>query len=393
MTSKTMVAKIGLFAEEVGDHVTDAWLGVAQYGSTARRWCMHVTHEIGELLSRDNRFEALIGFWLPEHLSELRAFPGELVNLSPELDTDQLPGMPTVGVDYAAIGETAANYFLDKGFRALALCSYHHTGILGALRYSFIRTAGLRGVAVEVYDRLCPSYPPARIPEHARVFSRRTLVDWVMQLPKPIGILCNRDSRAMRVLGICEAMGVGVPEQVSVLGIGDDRTFRHFSRPSLSSVAIPSQRIGFEAARLLDSMLCHRKPRPRPLLLRPRGIITRQSTDAYCVDDPLIAEVMRYVHVHAREGIGLPDLLREFPVSRAALMQRFKKAANRSPYQAILRERLEHAKGMLIRDEESLEGVAAASGFSSAVRMARALKRQIGVSPGRFRRLNRDLPR
>ena len=74
--------------------------------------------------------------------------------------------------------------------------------------------------------------------------------------------------------------------------------------PPLSSVEIPGKRIGYEAAQLLDRIMLGKSATEEPLLLPPVRVVTRQSTDALVVEDPVVRAAMIYIRLHFSENIG-----------------------------------------------------------------------------------------
>src|SRR5205814_4595727 len=79
--------------------------------------------------------------------------------------------------------------------------------------------------------------------------------EWLVELPKPIGVLGCNDDYAHRVLNEARRQGVKVPDQLAVLGVDDDELFNTLVTPSLSSIVLPAQQIGFEAAAKLDRLM------------------------------------------------------------------------------------------------------------------------------------------
>jgi LacI family transcriptional regulator len=151
------------------------------------------------------------------------------------------------------------------------------------------------------------------------------------------------------------------------------------------------RKVGFEAARLLDELMA--KPKRRqvvpPLLVPPRGIAVRRSTEVSAVDDPLIALAMRHVREQACAGLRVSDLLAKFNVSRSVLYRRFNDALNRSPHEEILRVQLERAKRLLDESDFTLERIAELSGFQHSEYLSVAFKRELGQTPSEFRRQQR----
>ena len=81
------------------------------------------------------------------------------------------------------------------------------------------------------------------------------LAKWIQRLPKPVGIMARSDPRAQRVLEACRRTGVVVPDDVAVVGTGNDETTCELCDPPLSSVIARHSQIGYESGAMLDHLM------------------------------------------------------------------------------------------------------------------------------------------
>jgi LacI family transcriptional regulator len=114
--------------------------------------------------------------------------------------------------------------------------------------------------------------------------------------------------------------------------------------------------------------------------------VTRQSSDTVAIDDPAIAEAVRFIRRHSREPISVKQLLQAVPISRRYLEQRFLRILGRTPKAEIMRLKMELAKEFLEETELSIPAVAERSGFACAATFIRAFARTRGETPMRYRR-------
>jgi AraC-like DNA-binding protein len=73
-------------------------------------------------------------------------------------------------------------------------------------------------------------------------------------------------------------------------------------------------------------------------------------------------------------------------LSRFHFIKAFRKAMGQSPYQFLLRLRLEEAKRLLTTTRLSVEEIALTVGFSSSAQFVRMFKAVVGTTPGAYRR-------
>ena len=187
-----------------------------------------------------------------------------------------------------------------------------------------------------------------------------------------------------------------MPDDVAVLGVDNDDLIQSLAFPPLSTINTARERIGFEAAAVLERLMqpaAHAPPPESPRLIPPTGVITRQSTERIAIEDTDVADALRYIHAHAGRPITVETILREIPLSRRQLERRFRAALGRSMLDEILRCRLDRAKQLLGETELALPQVAIASGFTSASYFNVVFHKSVGTTPGEYRRrLGRGTP-
>ena len=123
---------------------------------------------------------------------------------------------------------------------------------------------------------------------------------------------------------ICDTNGIDVPEEVAILSGDNDELLCSISAPQLSSIQLDCRSIGEQAARLLERMMNGGAAPQRPMLVPPLRVVARQSTDLQAIDDPEIAGTAVPGQRLRQRHPNVKDILREFPVSRRWLEQRFR---------------------------------------------------------------------
>jgi len=298
--------------------------------------------------------------------------------------------IPTMRSDELAVGRMAAEHLIERGFRQFAFCGYNGTDWSDRRRIGFEQSIARRGFPCQVFqnpipriDRCTPEYE-----EHGIKYEQQ-LNRWLVSLPKPIGLMVCNDSRGRQVLTCCNALGLTIPDEIAVIGVDKDEVLCELSDLPLSSVILNTERIGFEAAALLDKMMNGQNPPANEILIEPKGIAVRRSTEVLAIDDPQIATALRIIREHACTGLDVPQLLKSVPLSRSSLERRFAQLLGRSPNAEIMRVKLERARQLLQESDLSLKVIAEKTGFENQEYFSRIYKKKIGVTPGQSRNQNK----
>ena len=294
--------------------------------------------------------------------------------------------VPAVMTDNAATARVAFEHLRSRGFRHFAFCGFDGADYSDLRRDTFLKLvtqAGLRCHVFESSKRLRGAAMVAYEREGLRDGGR--VGRWLLTLPKPLGLMACNDMRGQQVLDACRTVGLGVPDQVGVVGVDNDEVLCSLSDPPLSSVAPDTERIGFEVAALLDQMMAGKNVSLTPMLVEPRGVVARRSTEVLAIEDPHIAMAIRFVREHASEGIDVGDLVRAVPLSRSTLERRFTRVIGHSPKDEIMRVRLDHAKQLLTETNLSVEFIAEKVGLEHTEYLSRIFKKKVGLTPSRFR--------
>ena len=289
---------------------------------------------------------------------------------------------PRVATDLTAAGRLAAEHLLDRAFRHFAYYGLEHRSFVERHYQGFASTVSQVCPDCPFYGTTMESGAGTRTAWHTR---QRGLIRWLQTLPTPVAVLTWTTELGRELIHACRRADLLVPEQVAVLAADNDDLLCEACIPSLSGLALTSERIGYEAASLLEGLMKGQKPPKGPILLEPTGVVTRQSTDTLAVDDPDLAKAVAFIRNHASEPIQVKDVLREVPVSRRWLERRFHEFLGRGPAAEIRRVHLDRAKQLLAETDLSIPKVATACGFGSPERFAQVFKSEIGRSPLKYR--------
>jgi LacI family transcriptional regulator len=324
-----------------------------------------------------------------------RAYDGVIARISPALArvvrARRLPavnvlaayparGIPGVYPDHAAAGRMAARHLLELGHTRLAYLGVRGTEVARRQLAGFREAAG----GAPVHERLVTwtDFPDGRT-------WRRFLRDqegWIRTWKPPLGILVTNDLIARNLANVCQSAGLRVPEDAALVGVGNTELLCDRLVPSLSSIEMGFERVGTEAARLLDRLMAGR-PAPRePVWVPPALLVARQSTRAFMVGDPLVSRALRLIATRAVRPCRVRDIVNALSVTRRSLERRFRRVLRRSIHDEILRVRLDRVRRLLIETDRPLKAIASETGFRCPERLAEAFRRTTGESPSEFRR-------
>lgn len=272
------------------------------------------------------------------------------------------------GNDDAAL-RLALDHLVDRGARHLGYVPSTDTWEdrrIGVLRDRI----GRRGPALDV---LAAGATAARI------------TAWLTALPKPLGLVAGSDSLGLNVLAACRDAGIRVPDDVAVIGIGDDACLCDLAVPALSSVAHNLACIGHEACRLLGDLLAGRSLN-RTLLVPPVGVVVRRSSDSVAVESQVVRRALQAIRGPAAEGLTPETLAAHVGLPRRTLDHEFRKHLGRTVHEELVRTRLTRARTLLAETDLKLLAVAVRSGFRDASQLCHSFKETFGVSPMDYRR-------
>jgi LacI family transcriptional regulator len=199
---------------------------------------------------------------------------------------------------------------------------------------------------------------------------------------------CN-DDVARTLADICHMDHIQVPDQIAILGVDNDEHLCLSASPPLSSIALATERAGYETAALLMRLIVNPEMRPENVVVQSTHVITRQSTDVLTLEDPNIARALRFIRTNASRGIQVPELARIAGLSKRVMQDRFREYLKRTPLEEIHRCRAAHMAKLLIETNLTVSEIAEASGFSFDSHFARFFSKHSGMTPLAYRRTHR----
>lgn len=293
-----------------------------------------------------------------------------------------VPGLRGVYVDFDAAGRLCAEHLLGRGFRRFGYLIRRRD------RSEPIKYRAFAGrLAEEGYSCQRATYPVASTGEAAKWAAMQKAVRaWLGALTPPVGVCLREPHAARQIEQMCRNRSWRVPQDVAILCGHNEDTICEHTDPGLSSVDYNWERIGYEAAAMLDRLMDGEPPQPEPLLLPPTGILQRASTDFFAVEDELVSEALRYIAANLHKSINVSDVVEAIEMSRSTLERKFRDHLGLPIAKEIARLRLERVKRHLTESGMHIKRIAYETGFVDATTLCRVFRRELGTTPGQYRK-------
>ena len=293
-------------------------------------------------------------------------------------------GLPSVLNDHEKIGRMAARHLIEKGltrFSYFGFADHHWSAIRRKGFFDELESRGFSATDLET------DWSKSR--QQGWGSQQSELVEWIKELPKPVGVMACNDFRGQHVIEACQAVGVSVPDEVAVIGVDNDQVLCDFCSPPLTSVIPAAERIGFEAAGMLDALMRGETVDQTRVLIQPLGVAERQSTDVLAIDDVDIVAALQMIRDRACSGLTVSEILKEVPLARSSLERRFRKLVGRSPQAEIRAVQVKRASQLLLDTDLNLTQIANLTGFKHSEYFSVVFKREVGKTPGSYRNTSR----
>ncbi|MCH8922300.1 MAG: substrate-binding domain-containing protein [Planctomycetes bacterium] len=366
--------------------VYECFIGISRYASQIGSWECIIDPHAGETLARCGKqppYDALIGDVNKRLLEQSRRRRMPVVNVWK--NSPVFAQTPSVVSDEHQVGTMAAEHLIARGLRTFGYLGFRRRRDTRHQRVGF--DAALARSGFKASTLLVSYQSVATYQSHSKF--RRQLDEWVPTWKPPIGVFVGHDLTCRYLSDTALQSGLNVPNDVALIAAHNETAFNENINPTLSSIDLGHERIGYRAAELLAGLIEGEPPPEKPIYIAPTNLIVRQSTDVFAVDDPIVSLALRFISEHSHEMIRVDDVAESVAVSRRSLERKFQDVIARPIADEITRLRLERVKRRLVESDDSIQTVAVESGFVDSTKMCRVFRRELGVSPGEYRKSKR----
>lgn len=215
--------------------------------------------------------------------------------------------------------------------------------------------------------------------------NREQFSQWLKKLPKPVGVMCYHDSLAWVTMNCCKELGIKVPEEVAIIGVQEFPLLSYSPLQSLTSIDHSAQESGYQAAKLLNSILLGDEIDETQIYVSPKGIVQRESTNTCAVSHPVVRKAYEFIRKNFASQITIDDVAKAAGTSRATLNRHYPVVMRRTVAEAIRKCRLERGRKLLTDSSFSLKEIASLCGFTDASHFSNLFLKEQGMRPGQWR--------
>ena len=378
--------------------------GIRRYAA-ARRWEVMA---ISKSQSIPARISALLEKYRPIGCV-VEFFGGDRPFLKPSLFEsvpivylDMPGGLQTYLADRAvAVDEDAVARSALRELSAVRPASFAVVEYQKPLSWSVTRAEAFRALAT-AEGRPCSVFA-ARRGETPETRATR-LSQWLSALPRPCGVFAVNDEIASQVSAACRAVRLHIPKDISLIGVDNNLEICETSEPTLSSIQIDFERMGYVAAKLLAETIRGRAASSLPTSAAPSladggegravasvgplMVLRRKSTSGRGRHEPRILKAVEMIRAEACDGLTAAKLAARFDCSRRLFNMRFREATGHSVLDEILHVRLEKAFTLLAKTDTPIGAIPDFCGFRSYWALDFLFRTRFGMSMREWRRRN-----
>ena len=289
----------------------------------------------------------------------------------------------SVLVDFETSAKMAAQHLVGRGFRRF--------GYMGFLREKDARyqIQGFRKILKPLGFRFTSyRFPRTDLGGEGLGWEKflEGLEQWVEAWEPPIGVLVGNDLYCRHLIETCRAKGLKVPQDVAIVGTSNEPAICSSPYPTLTSIDLDFELVGYRAAEKLDEMMNSRKSLASFEYSPPKGLIPRQSTDSLAADDPLVAKALRFISENGHERILVDEVVFSSGTNRRTLERKFRASMGCSIAEEISRLRIERSKRLMLETDASFKSLAVDLGFRNADHFCKVFSRIEKITPSQYRK-------
>jgi len=274
-----------------------------------------------------------------------------------------------------ATGRIVAEHFRQLGFNHFAYYQ-RFEGSRSAQRWQGFQThVSGQGIAA------IPLVPGLKIADSTAWLSKALL-----KLPKPLALFVQDDLRATESLHACRAASLSIPDDVAIIGVGNDELMTHSCGMPLSSVDVQTGVLATAACDLLKRRLAHPSRKQEVIRILPAGVIPRVSSDSHSVESVFVSRVIHCIRSKLHTELEPEDVAKALHCSRRWLDHECMRVLKHTCFEEITHQRIHRAKQLLADTDFPIVSIGTQVGLPHMPRFFRNFKALAKQTPAEYRR-------
>lgn len=213
-----------------------------------------------------------------------------------------------------------------------------------------------------------------------RLDIRAALAPQLRKLPKPALVFVANDMTAVPLLETAKSSGIAVPDDLSVLGVDNERLTCQRTDPPLASIQPDFVTGGARAAEALSDLLADRRTAKRRTY-HVKTVVRRESLGLTGPSGRLVQRAKELIQSLPLDEFGtINDLAQRLRISRRLLDRRFRQIEGRSVLEVIQERKLGEICNLLRNSTLSIGAICESCYPNAGTYPLRLFKRRFGLT-------------
>ncbi len=281
-------------------------------------------------------------------------------------------------------GQKAGRYLLSLGYVHFAWAG------VSKVRWSTYRYEGFQNVLSPKVTKIQSCIIEKDLAWWEKLdYELELLCYWLGSLERPTALFAANDTIGLKITHACTAAKIKIPKDISILGVDNEDILCEIANPSLSSIRVDCESIGYRAAELLNNLMYPTGKNFQKIahqVVSPLNIVERESTRILIAKDPFVEKALNFIKNRAHKGLTVNDIIKEIPISRRSLEQKFFLEMKKTLHDEIIETKIAYSKNLLKETNKPLDIISLESGFGSLQRFHTQFKKLEGITPGEWRK-------
>ena len=302
-----------------------------------------------------------------------------MVNISAWLEE---PGLPSVIPNGWELGRLAAEHLRARGYRSFGCVISTDCWLFASALSGVEATVRSFGGDLQVFrDSDCQVQADVNGVLMPR--TKHRFQQWIRRLKIPAALVLVDDRNASVLMEACREAGLSIPADIAVISTTYHQEYAHLCTPALTSVLYDDRSMIVTAVRMLQKLMAGKQVPRKPVLISPIGVIPRESTAFFAVNDRRISRALEFIHANYQRCLLSGSEIAEYAgLSRSVLGRFFKAETGSTVHDYVIAQRMRKAQELLeTPNPMTLRKIAILCGFRNRKEMNRIFRRLTGNLP------------